>query len=64
MIDNQELPILTFTTDDDGDEDGKSLMSRSHGASALTLVLILLNQYRNHLNFDTSVDADAGAWCE
>ena len=44
MIDNQELPILTFTTDDDGDEDGKSLMSCSHRASALTLVLILLNQ--------------------
>ena len=45
MIDNEELPIFTFTTDDDddGDEDGKSLKPCSHWASALTLVLMLLN---------------------
>ena len=41
MIDNQELPIFTFTTDDSGDEDGKSLKPCSHRVSALTLMLIL-----------------------
>ena len=34
--------------------------SCSHWTSALTL----LNRSRNHLNFNTSVDADADAWCE
>ena len=32
MIDNEELPIFTFTTDDDGDEDGKSLKPCSYRA--------------------------------
>ena len=65
MIDNQALSIFTFTTDDDGDgdEDGKSLKPCSHQASVLTLVLMLLNKYRNHLNLDTSVDADPDACC-
>ena len=34
----------------------------SHGASALTLALMPLDQFRTHLNFEANVDADA--WCE